>query len=105
VTPREVSRFAGSSAALVRAATGLLSAGYMPVNVWMPRSRAAWASTWSSSPAGPAPRQPGMTAMATSAAPSCPAGSRAEDLRGPPDREHLGRAGNADAGGGQMLST
>jgi cellulase/cellobiase CelA1 len=33
--PREVTRFAGSSAALIRAATGLLSARYIPVNVCM----------------------------------------------------------------------
>ena len=42
--PREVTRFAGSSASLIRAATGRLSARYVPVNVCMPRSLAAWAS-------------------------------------------------------------
>ena len=73
--PCEVSRFACSSAALIRAATGLLSARYVPVNVCMPRSLAAWASRRSSSLARPASRQPEVTAMATSAVPSRSAGS------------------------------
>ena len=51
--PREMTRFAGMSASLIRAATGLLSARYVPVNVWMPRSLAAWASMRSSSLARP----------------------------------------------------
>ena len=57
--PPEVTRFAGSSAALIKAVTGRLSARYVPVNIWMPRSLAAWASRRSSSPARPASRQPG----------------------------------------------
>ncbi len=57
--PPEVTRFAGLSAALIKAVTGLLSARYVPVNIWMPRSLAARASRRSSSPARPASRQPG----------------------------------------------
>ena len=71
--PPEVTWFAGSSASLIRAVTGRLSARNVPVNVWMPRSLAAWASMRRSSLASPASRQPGATAMATSAVPSCPA--------------------------------
>ena len=73
--PPEMTRFAASSASLIRAVTGRLSARYVPVNVCMPRSLAAWASMRSSSVARPTSRQPGVTAMATSAVPSCSAGS------------------------------
>ena len=67
--PREVTRFAGSSAALIRDATGLLSSKYIPVNVCMPRSLAAWASRRRSSLARPSSRQSGVTAMAMRAWP------------------------------------
>src|SRR5271169_5365588 len=73
--PPEETWSAGSSAALIRAVTGRLSARYVPVNVCMPRSLAAWASRRRSSVARPASRQPGVTAMATSAVPSWSAGS------------------------------
>ena len=94
--PREVTRFAGSSAELIRAATGRLSARYIPVNVCMPRSLAAWASTWRSSLARPTSRQPGVTAMATSAVPSCSAlvaGDRDTALAGGFDGEEREPAG------------
>src|ERR1039457_2109519 len=52
--PCEVTWFAGSSALLIRAVTGRLSARYVPVNVCMSRSLAAWASMRRSSVARPA---------------------------------------------------
>ena len=75
--PREVTRFAGSSASLIRAVTGRLSARGVPVNVWMPRSLASWASRRRSSLARPTSRQLGVTAMAASA------GEQADANHGP----------------------